>query len=80
MKKRRGEEQDGGNASTATRQDLALAVAELAVSEAARSRAVAALARVRARGDGEAAVGMPVDQHLRWSTNLRHGSVSTISV
>jgi hypothetical protein len=80
MKKNHGEDQDGGNASIATREDLALAVAELAAAEGSRSRAVAALARVRARGDGEAALGMPVEQHLRWTTNLRRGTVSTISV
>jgi hypothetical protein len=80
MKKNHGEAQHGGNASTATREDLALAVRRLADAEAARSEAVAALARVSARGEGEAAAGMPIDQHLRWSTNLRHASVSTISV
>ncbi|MFT5223369.1 MAG: hypothetical protein ACI867_001685 [Glaciecola sp.] len=82
MKKRQQDHDDsaGAPASVATREDLAFAVRSLADAEGLRAAAVAALARVRARGDGEAAVGMPVDQHLRWSTNLRHGSVSTISV
>ena len=41
-----------------------------------RARAVRLLASIRSRGDGEAAVGMPIEQHLSWTTRQRMGTVN----
>ncbi len=64
-----------GRVSEQTAEDLALIAEAFAAIEAERARLVAAMVRVQARGDGEAAVGMPLDQHLAWSTNQRVGTV-----
>ncbi len=85
MRKHRHHDQapHGGASSgacPATLEDLDEAVAKLAEAERLRAAAAVLLTRVRARGDGEAAVGMPVEQHLRWRTNLRRGTVSTLAL
>ncbi len=69
---------DGGAmvASAQTLEDLELVQAEVAAIRVSQANIVGALARIRGRGDGEAAVGMPVEQHLRWTTNW-HGAVVT---
>lgn len=83
MSKRRDFDQQGGPGtpvSAATLADLALAESHLAEAERLRAEATAALARVRARGDGEAATGMPMTQHLRWKTRVRRETVTSIGV
>ena len=67
-------------ASDQTRQDLADIEHALAEAERLRSVAAAKLAAVRARGDGEVAVGMPLAQHLRHTTRLGRDTVTAISV
>ena len=67
-------------ASDQTRRELAGIEQRLAEAERLRSEAAAMLASVRARGDGEVAVGMPLAQHLRHTTRLGRDTVTAISV
>ncbi len=64
--------------SKATADDLALIEAEAGTFEASRRRIVLALARVADRRDGEAAVGMPMRQHLTVVTKQARGAIAAM--
>ena len=65
-----------GRVSAETAAELAELEAVFTEVERGRARAVRLLASIRARGDGEAAVGMPIEQHLSWTTRQRMGTVN----
>ena len=65
-----------GRVSDETAADLARLGEVFEVIDRLRAEAVTLLNGVRARGDGEAAVGMPIEQHLSWSTRQRMGTVN----
>ena len=64
--------------SAATVDDLTLIESEAATLEASRRRIVLALARVADRRDGEAAVGMPMRQHLTVVTKQARGAIAAM--
>ena len=64
--------------SAATVDDLTLIESESATLEASRRRIVLALARVADRRDGEAAVGMPMRQHLTVVTKQARGAIAAM--
>ncbi len=76
----RGVWSTGTGASPQTVEDLDAIAADLAEAERLRARAATRLAAIRARGDGELAVGMTVEAHLRHTTRLGRVGVTTLSV